>query len=116
VEADFISAVQDRTKTAFQEWIDPKLNRRYRPQFYSQGMAVEHFLTKEIKSVPGHTPLAVTNTGGDILGNLVIKKAPDEVQALHAADMQVVAVPPATFVPAIVASVLRGGGGMSEMA
>jgi hypothetical protein len=28
VEADFISAVQDRSKPAFQKWIDPKLNRR----------------------------------------------------------------------------------------
>jgi hypothetical protein len=49
----------------------------------------------------------VTNQGGDILGKLVIKKAPDEVKAFHAGDMQVVAVPPATFVPAIIASVLK---------
>jgi len=49
---------------------------------------VEHY-TKEIKSVPGHTPLVVTSKGGDILGNLVIKKAPDEVKELHATDMQV---------------------------
>src|SRR5262249_7553044 len=41
------------------------------------------------------------------LGNLVIKKAPDDVKALHATDVQVVAVPPATFVPAIIASVLK---------
>jgi hypothetical protein len=66
--------VLDRTKTAFQKWIDPKLNRRYQP-------------------VPGHTRLVVTNAGGDILGKLVIKKAPDEVKELHATDMQVVAVP-----------------------
>ncbi len=107
VEADFISAVQDRSKTAFQKWIDPKLNRRYRPQLLSKGGAVEHYITKEIKSVPGQTPLVVTNEGGDILGNIVIKQAPDEVQKLHATDMQVVAVPPATFVPAIIASVLK---------
>jgi hypothetical protein len=107
VEADFISAVQDRTKTAFEKWIDPKLNRRYRPQLFSKGVPVEHYITKEIKSVPGHTPLVVTNTGGDILGNLVIKQVPDEVKALHATDMQVVAMPPATFVPAIIASVLK---------
>ena len=99
--------MQGRTKTAFEKWIDPKLNRRYRPRLFSKGEAVEHYITKEIKSVPGHTPLVVTNAGGDILGNMVIKKAPDEVKALHATDMQVVAVPPATFVPAIIASVLK---------
>lgn len=107
VEADFISAVRDRSKTPFEKWIDPKLNRRYRPQLYSNGVAVEYYLTKEIKSVPGHTPLVVTNQGGDILGNLVIKKSPGEVKALHATDMQVVTVPPATFLPAIIASVLK---------
>jgi hypothetical protein len=107
VEADFISAVQDRSKTAFEKWIDASLNRRYRPQLFSNGRAVEHYITKEIKPVPGHTPLVVTNRGGDILGKLVIKKAPGEVKALHATDMQVVAVPPATFVPAIIASVLK---------
>jgi hypothetical protein len=107
VEADFISAVQDRTKTAFQKWIDPTLNRRYRPRLFSKGVAVEHYITIEIKPVPGHTPLVVANTGGDILGNIVIKKAPNEVKELHATDMQVVAVPPATFVPAIIASVLK---------
>lgn len=107
VEADFISAVQDRTKTAFEKWIDPKLNQRYRPQLFSKSVAVEHYITKEFQSGPGHTPLVVTNTGGDILGNLVIKKTPDEVKALHATDMQLVAVPPATFVPAIIASILK---------
>lgn len=107
VEADFISAAQDRTKTAFEKWIDPKLNQRYRPQLLSKGVSVEHYITKKIKSVQGHTPLVMTNAGGDILGHLVIKKTPDEVKALHATDMQVVAVPPATFVPAIIASVLK---------
>ncbi len=108
VEADFVSAVQGRSKTAFQKWIDPTLNRRYRPQLFSKGVAVEHYMTKEIKpAVPGQTPLVMTTEGGDILGNLVIKKAPDELKALHATDMQVVAVPPSTFVPAIIASVLK---------
>jgi hypothetical protein len=107
VEADFISAVQDHTKTAFEKWIDPKLNRRYRPKLFSKGEAVEHYLTKEIKPVPGQTPLLVTNACGDILGKFLIKKAPDEVKALHATDLQVAAEPPATFVPAIIASVLK---------
>ena len=107
VEADFISAVQDRSKPAFQKWIDPKLNRRYRPQLYSKGQGVEYYITKQIASVPGHTPLVVVNPNGDLLGNIVIKKRPDEVMELHATDLQVVAVPPAHFVPAIIASVLK---------
>jgi hypothetical protein len=107
VEADFISAVQDRSKAAFQKWIDPKLNRRYRPQLYSKGVPVEYYIPKQFKAGPGHTPLLVTSTGGDILCNLVIKKAPDEVKELHGTDLQVVAVPPVTFVPAIIASVLK---------
>src|SRR5437588_7072019 len=107
VEADFISAVQDRSKTAFQKWIDPKLHRRYRPQLLSRGVAVEHYITDEIRSVPGHTPLVVVNTDGEMLGNVVIKKAPNEVKELHATDLQVVAVPPANFIPAIIASVLK---------
>src|SRR5260370_29938166 len=64
VEADFISAVQDRTKTDFEKWIDPKLNRRYRPQIFSKAEAVGHYIPKQIKSEPGHTPLSWTNTGG----------------------------------------------------
>jgi hypothetical protein len=107
VEADFISAVQDRRKSAFEKWIDPKLNRRYRPQLVSKGVGIEYYLTKEIKSLPGQTPLVVTNSSGDILSNIVLKKDPNEVKQLHAQDMQVVAVPPATFIPAIIASVLK---------
>lgn len=107
VEADFISAVGDRSKTAFQKWMDPDLQRRYRPQLFSKGVAVEHYITKDIKSVPGQTPLVVMNPKGELLGNIVIKKAPEEIKALHATDLQVVAAPPAHFVPAIIASVLK---------
>jgi len=107
VEADFISAVQDRSKPAFQKWIDPKLNRRYRPKLYSKGQGVQYYITKQIKSVPGQTPFVVVNPNGELLGNIVIKKAPDEAKKLRATDLQVVAVPPATFVPAIIASVLK---------
>src|SRR5437016_1764769 len=32
VEADFISAIQDRSKSPLEKWIDPALNRLHRPQ------------------------------------------------------------------------------------
>jgi hypothetical protein len=107
VEADFVSALEDRPKTAFDKWLDPKLNRRYRPQLLSKGAAVEYYITKKTKPVPGQTPVAVVDGAGKNVGNFVIKKAPNEVKELHATDMQIVAVSPDTFVPAIVASVLK---------
>lgn len=107
VEADFVSAVKDRSKSALEKWIDPNLSRRYRPQLLSQGVPLAHYITKEPSAAKGHTSLAVFNASGDVAGCVVIKKPPHEVKALHATDLQVVAVPPVTLVPAIVASVLK---------
>jgi hypothetical protein len=33
-------------QAAFEKWIDSKLNRRYRPQLFSKGVAVEYYITK----------------------------------------------------------------------
>jgi hypothetical protein len=54
-EADFINVVQNRTKTPFDIWINPKLRSLYRPKLTMGDKPIGHYFPREATHVPGHS-------------------------------------------------------------
>ena len=62
-EADFIAAVEDRDKTAFEKWLNPKLNKRHRPRLKAKGVELAPLLHSGAEARP--RPDARENDWGD---------------------------------------------------
>lgn len=104
-EAEFIGAIKDQSKSAFEKWVDPELNRRHRPRFRVNDVELPYYFPKEPANVPGHTSVKLVGVDGETLCNVVVKKSFDEMKALNPREFQVIVE--RDYRPAVIASVLK---------
>ena len=104
-EATFSCEMMDGSKTPFEKWQNPKLNKIYRPKLKVNGEELEHYFAKESKHFAGHTPVQVVGPNAELLTRFVIKKSPQEMSELSGTDIKVIVE--RDFRPAVIAAVLK---------
>lgn len=104
-EADFIAAVQDRSKTPFEKWVDPTLRKRHRPCIEFGGVRLPHYFPNEHVGAPGHTSVQVVGNNGETICNVVVKMSPQAMKSLPGNTLTIAVE--RDYRPALVASLLK---------
>ncbi|MCH8172570.1 MAG: hypothetical protein IIA70_04590, partial [Proteobacteria bacterium] len=106
VEADLISAVQDRNKNPVNLWINPQLRRKHRPWLEMDGKVLRHYFPEEDAGrIKGQTLVRLENEDGVGICNLAVKTSQEAIIGADGRKLELIIE--RDYRPAVIASVLK---------